>query len=629
VNAGATFGNGATGIGTLNNNAGATTTVQNGATLIAGAVTNAGTFQNSGTTTSFSTALSNTGGTFTNNATGTINGGVNVTGGTLTTTGIVNGGLTNSATVNNLAGGIWNGNLLTNSGAVTNQGTWNGTGALFAITNAGTFNLQGNGTINAFGGAGGNAVANTGTFNVAGSGNLVTGTFNNTGGIIDLRSAGATTALNVNGNLLFGGGGTFKGNVDFSTSNANSADKIIVTPTGTPSGNATYAYSQIGGTGVLFAQAKPVITGGGVFTANGLGGNVVNNGLIQYTFTAPGGAGNNAGNNWAWVASTNTSAAIAPLTSILSSIASIDASFHQSASALVASPKSTEPNKLLCGPWSRGSSGYSNVTSTGSTSFGSAPSHIYSTFDGYQVGFDCGLLNFAATGWNVHLGGTGGQIWATSTERLGSSSAINFSVPFYGVYGVATYGSFFTDLTYRHSSYDMQVSNVAAGLQQAPFHGTSEALHGSMGYLQRFGNFFVEPSGALSYTRGTFDTLATFNQTGTQVGQLTFDTLQSLLGRVGVRAGVANQVGDMVFTPFVTGAVWHEFDGDSRGAFVQGPSIAPMSITRVGTFYQTGLGISGQAQVGDVGLVGFIRTDVRFGPDVNGTAVIAGGRVSF
>jgi fibronectin-binding autotransporter adhesin len=409
---------------------------------------------------------------------------------------------------------------------------------------------------------------------------------------------------------------------------------VVAGTTSQASGSSVYAFSQVGGTGILFANAKPVVTATTPGANNIVFPNtVVNNGLIQYTFTAPGGAGNNAGNSWAWVASPNTSAAIAPLTSILSSIASIDASFHQSASALVASPKSTEPNKLLCGPWSRGSAGYSNVSSTGSSTFSgtttSVASHIYTGFDGYQAGFDCGLLNFMATDWNVHIGGTGGQIWATSTERLASPSTINFSVPFYGVYGVATYGSFFTDLTYRHSNYDMHVTNAAAGLQQAAFNGSSDALHGSVGYLQRFDSWFIEPSGALSYTRGTFDTLQTFNALGSPVGQLTFDTLQSLLGRVGVRAGVANQVGDMVFTPFVTGAVWHEFEGDSQGAFVQGSSVAPMSVTRVGTFYQAGLGITGQAAVGGVGLIGFIRTDVRFGADLNGAAVIAGGRVTF
>jgi len=59
-----------------------------------------------------------------------------------------------------------------------------------------------------------------------------------------------------------------------------------------------------------------------------------------------------------------------------------------------------------------------------------------------------------------------------------------------------------------------------------------------------------------------------------------------------------------------------------------GPAIdIPISTTRVGTFGQLGLGVSGQLL--QTGFVGFVRGDVRFGENINGLAVVGGARYTF
>jgi hypothetical protein len=83
--------------------------------------------------------------------------------------------------------------------------------------------------------------------------------------------------------------------------------------------------------------------------------------------------------------------------------------------------------------------------------------------------------------------------------------------------------------------------------------------------------------------------------------------------------------------PFATASVWHEFMGNAGAVFNIagiGPAIdIPISTTRVGTFGQVGLGVSGQ--VLHTGFVGFVRGDVRFGENIDGLAVVGDARYTF
>ncbi len=112
------------------------------------------------------------------------------------------------------------------------------------------------------------------------------------------------------------------------------------------------------------------------------------------------------------------------LTGILGSLSSIDASFHQPASALVASAQGTDPNKWSGGPWVRVSGGKNDISSTGTSILCPArrrrrASQGRTQYQGIQAGFDSGTLNLGGSMWNVHLGIMGGEIMASFGETLG------------------------------------------------------------------------------------------------------------------------------------------------------------------------------------------------------------------
>src|SRR5690606_4895715 len=138
-----------------------------------------------------------------------------------------------------------------------------------------------------------------------------------------------------------------------------------------------------------------------------------------------------------------------------------------------------------------------------------------------------------------------------------------------------------------------------------------------------------EPQVGLSYTRSHFDPLVFNPNAGAVVdGSLTFDTLESLLGRAGVRIGTAFLASErLALQPFVTLSIWHEFKDHAGSQFNQlDPNTGlvavsvPINTTRVGTFGQVGLGVSGQ--ILQTGWVGFVRGDVRFGENIEGAAAV-------
>src|SRR5262249_37084698 len=235
----------------------------------------------------------------------------------------------------------------------------------------------------------------------------------------DISSKGTSDKLNVTG---------------ASTGSTN----VVFMPTGT---THVFFNNQIpvivSGSGSLQATAQPQTTPGGV----GLPGK--GSGLIFYTLdnVGPG--------SWSVTSRVDLTQVAPTLTSILGSLASIDTSFHQPASALVASLQVDQPNKWSGGPWVRASGGKNDVASTGTETLPvggnlSANSLVQTSFTGIQMGVDSGLLNLGGTGWNAHVGVTGGEITAFSEEKL-LTGTMGFWVPFFGVYGVITHGNFFAD----------------------------------------------------------------------------------------------------------------------------------------------------------------------------------------
>jgi len=96
----------------------------------------------------------------------------------------------------------------------------------------------------------------------------------------------------------------------------------------------------------------------------------------------------------------------------------------------------------------------------------------------------------------------------------------------------------------------------------------------------------------------------------------------------GARVGTSFVVADtLALQPFGTLSAWRELGGQSSATFANGGVSDPLAVSRVGTFYQAGLGLS--AQLLNTGFIGFARGDIRWGDNLNGTSIVGGLRYSF
>jgi uncharacterized protein with beta-barrel porin domain len=271
---------------------------------VSGLVTNSGTATNSGT---LNGGLSNTAGTFGNS--GTVNNGATVAGGTLNTntaTSVVNGGLTNSATVNaqnQLNGAILNqgAGIFTVTGTLAGNGTFTNNGtAQFNVTGGdftGVTTLTNNSTnatgisvsaartlsANSLVNAAGATIHNLGTITTSSTINdgTITGAYAMTGGT--LSGTGSVQNLAVNGGTFAPGNGTPGSSMTVTTSlsfqsaavfmvqiNPTAASFANVTGTAALGGatvNATFAagsyisktYTIVQATGTVSGKFNPTV----------------------------------------------------------------------------------------------------------------------------------------------------------------------------------------------------------------------------------------------------------------------------------------------------------------------------------------------------------------------------------
>jgi opacity protein-like surface antigen len=340
----------------------------------------------------------------------------------------------------------------------------------------------------------------------------------------------------------------------------------------------------------------------------------------------------------------------------------------QQGSAFVSAPGDPKPDQPGGGVWVRGVGGeVTNKFSTNASgtitsaasgppfflpaglfntqSQATCPGTVRETFAGMQVGQDIARLNWG--GWNVHLGTTAGYLSSHATDSSGGSS--DFQVPFLGTYLVATHGRFFADIMVREEFYSANLTNPTVGLfgQQVGANGLSVAV--SSGYnFALANNWFIEPSAGFIWSRTNVDS---FNVSGGAVANgivSSYSTapIESEIGRLSLRVGTTIASGNMIWQPFGSVSVFHEFAGNvtstasslPNGAFVT-VGFCPVcqtvpitltgasSTTRVGTYGQYSLGLA--AQVVNTGWLGFVRVDYRNGNNIEGWTGNAGLRYQF
>jgi opacity protein-like surface antigen len=340
----------------------------------------------------------------------------------------------------------------------------------------------------------------------------------------------------------------------------------------------------------------------------------------------------------------------------------------QQGSAFVSAPGDPKPNQEGGGVWTRAVGGEvtnkfsSNATGTivsgaggppffppagalNTNATANCPGSVKESFVGLQVGQDISRLN--VNGWNFHLGTMAGYLASHATDSTGGTS--NFDVPFFGAYVVATHGRFFADLSVRREFYSATLTSPTVGLFGQRIGAGGVSVSTSAGYnFALANNWFIEPSAGFIWSRTNVDS---FNVSGGLGGEgivSTYNTnpIESQIGRLSVRVGTTISSGNMIWQPFASASVFHEFAGNvtstasslPNGAFgtacvfvfcqsVPLTLTGTNSTTRVGTYGQYSLGLAGQ--VANTGWLGFVRVDYRNGNNIDGWTGNAGVRYQF
>ncbi|GJD45617.1 hypothetical protein AFCDBAGC_3491 [Methylobacterium cerastii] len=659
-------------------------TIAAGGQVTTPTVTNNGTFSTAGLV---NTAL------FTNNAS------VNLTAGTLSATTFANtsDGVNGTNSVFNAQGGAILSGTFQNNGQFNLLGDVDGSVANF--NNAGSFNLAASKTLSGIGtfdNSGTIGITSGGPFQstigAASFNNGSTGRINLAGNVDPAGKPVTTDSLTLTGNYQGTPGSRILVDVDLTSVVGTRADQLLVKGSG--GGTTTLVLTRTNPdarSGVFFSNPINVVsTAGGKIDLSVLDpaasqpGTIQGNGFITYKLQQSGG-------DYQIVSQIRPDQAATSVAGITGLITSLNVGFFQSISAFISGPAEhkicTEElgNAKLCeqpnstssvgvtstgkswaqlnqqaaaapvaadanvsgilpdtyglGLWARGSGGETTIRSTSTATIGGTTlqgdNRTRIGFAGMQFGGDFAVFNIRDTGFNLHMGVTGGEIYANGRELLSSQATGAFSVPFVGAYAAVTSGAFTSDIAYRHDFYNARINDTASGVMQQRLSIGSDTVAGSAGYRidlpGLFGGdraYFLEPSGSMSYTQTRIGVL------GVTGGALSFQPIDSILGRFGVRAGTTFVAGEtLAVQPFVTLSVWNEFAGNAASRFTaasiatDASNFVPILTNRVGTFGQVGLGITGQILGTD--LLGYVRGDLRFGDRIDGYSINGGVRYPF
>lgn len=351
------------------------------------------------------------------------------------------------------------------------------------------------------------------------------------------------------------------------------------------------------------------------------------------------------------------------LNSLISAINTANTAFLTQTTAFIGSPPNPKPNQEGGGVWARGIGGeietkaavnstftFGNPAGTGVAGTVNCNASTKLEFAGTQVGTDMARLNW--NGWNVHIGSMAGYLGAKASDTTGAGPAntagsltVDMEVPFIGVYAAATYGGFFVDGQIRWDYFQNRLNDPArSGLFNQQVDARGIAFTGNIGYNWQLGNnWFIEPSAGIVVSRVEVDPIlaaGTAVTTGSLVNTsfpntTTVSDIESTLGRLSLRVGTT-VVGDkIVWQPFATASVYHDFsDGTSAtysentaGVFAGGLVAGSITTQNVGTYGQFGLGVAGQ--VVGTGWLGYVRGDYRTGDRIDGYSVNGGLRYQF
>jgi opacity protein-like surface antigen len=358
----------------------------------------------------------------------------------------------------------------------------------------------------------------------------------------------------------------------------------------------------------------------------------------------------------AGMAVANVSASVGAL---VSSINSVNTAFLTQSSAFIGSPANPQPDQQGGGVWARAVGGhltYGATATAGNISFGGPVSgniicntRTIEDFGGAQFGADIARLN--VNGWNLHGGVTIGYLGSNvkdGTPDLNPPTSFRdrLQIPFGGIYGAASYGGFHVDGQVHGDFFQNEVSDDNQALDGQRFDARGISVNGNVAYDQQFANnWFFVPSAGIIWSRTHVDPV---NVPGTGVlgmpvgpgfvppWLLTVNDIENTLGRLSARVGTTITSGNVVWQPFVSASVFHEFEGGVTSNLMSNFSAisAPLptlsstvSTSSLGTYGQFGFGVAMQTL--DMGWVGYLRADYRTGENIEGWSANAGLRYQF
>ncbi len=144
---------------------------------------------------------------------------------------------------------------------------------------------------------------------------------------------------------------------------------------------------------------------------------------------------------------------------------------------------------------------------------------------------------------------------------------------------MATKDRFFIDGMLRGDFYQNNLNDpLVSGIFNQKLDARGLAFSGNVGYnIPLQNNWFIEPSAGIVVSKVKVDPL---NVTGTGLaaviaggvvgtfpGQLRISDINSTLARLSVRGGTTIASGNMIWQPFVTLSVYHEFQGNITSSF--------------------------------------------------------------
>jgi trimeric autotransporter adhesin len=505
--------------------------------------------------------------------------------------------------------------LINNTGTLTSDIQF--TGGADVVNNTGIFVVGPNPDF----GAGSDVFANSGTVRFLGGAmspvsRAFTGleTFNNTGGLIDLRNGVAGDVLALPG--TFSGTGASRVGLDANLSGASLSDRLVIggAATGSTALLVDFAGPATLNPGVILVQAGAG-TQAGAFS---LDGGARNFGLIEADLVF-----DPAANTFALVG--------APSIAVYRAAGFADAArnvWYKSADTWSAHMRSLRDGAWGSGAGSAGGGLWVQMHASrdnrdnvvDANNFGVARNFdlgFQQDYFGGQAGFDFG--GAAGRNGNFAFGVTGGYM-NSRVNFGGVTDRLSFDAFNGGVYATVNSGRLFVSVL---GKYDYYKGNSASQIGQyaAKFKGDAYGGQAEVGFRLGSDKVFFEPIATIAYVR------TNLNDLGVQNAVIDFRNADGFRGKLGARLG-ANIAGsgDNVVVLYAGGNYVHEFRDDDNIDFISGGQTVSIANGPRGDYGEgmIGINISATNQVS-----GFIEANGAKGSQFDAFGGRAGLRIRF